>query len=142
MITKSNDRVWIYSTLHKRYYRLAAGLTQLKETYRSTVLETPNLQSGFCGQEVLYKSGQLEFEGYRVHDFAMNTLIEKNLKRGTDGTVTLVITNRNDLFAPGSNYCYGFKVEGVISFENPGSGVAPIGSPVKGKILYTIISDS
>ena len=137
MITKINDRVWIYSTLHKRYYRLAAGITQMKESYRNTILETPNLQSGFCGQEILYKTGQLEFEGYRISDLAMDTLIGMNLKQGSDAKITLVITNRTDLFAPGSNYCYGFKIEGVVSFENPGSGAAPIGSPIKGKILYT-----
>lgn len=137
MIEKTNDRVWIYSNLQKKYYPLAAGITHLKETYKCVTLETPNIQSAFCGREILYHTGQLEFEGFRVPDYALDTLFSSDLKIGSASFIDLVITNRHDLFAQGSNYCYGKKIEGALILENPGTGEGPIGSRIKGKILYT-----
>lgn len=134
MIEKSNDRVWVYSDITKKYYLLGAGITNLKESYKATLLETPNVFSPFCGREILYYTGQLEFEGFRVEDDAMEILQSKHLKKGTNGKVKLIITNRKDILT--NTFVKAKRVEGYVSMENPGTGEGPIGTRIKGKVVY------
>ena len=132
---KSNDRVWVYSDITKKYYILGAGITNLKEVYKATLLETPNVFSPFCGREILYHTGQLEFEGFRVEDDALGILLSKHLKQGKDGKVIVIYVNRNDVLQ--GTFMKAKKIEGYVSMENPGSGEGPLGSKIKGKLVYS-----
>ncbi len=137
MIEKSNDRVWLYDSYLKKYYLLGAGITNLKESYKTAVLETPNVFSPFCGREILYHTGQLEFEGVLVSDPALEYLLSMDMKRGKDSLITFIIVSRKKMFAEGSTLCYGKRIEGAVCIENPGTGEGVFGSRFKGKILYT-----
>ncbi len=134
MIEKSDDRVWIYSNISKKYHLLGAGITSLRESYRSTLLETPNIHTGFCGREILYHTGQLEFDGFWVQDTAQEVLRSKALKRGVQELVTVIIANNNGHLS--DTYYDARRVRGYVCLENPGSGESPYGSRIKGKIVY------
>lgn len=134
MIKKSNTLVWVKGTTEEQYYPLGAGITKLEENYRTALLETPNVNSSLCRREILYHTGQLEFEGIRLHDDAQNLLLSKRLSRGSDARVTLVIANRMDAIS--ETMIEARKVTGSVCIENPGSGEGYFGSKIKGKIVY------
>ena len=134
MIKKSDDRVWVYNDLTKKYYLLGAGLTKLEEVCKTALLETPNINSALCKREILYHTGQLEFEGFRIKDVAMETLLVRHMKRGNDAMVTFIIVNRKDLIS--GTVAQARKIKGYVCIENPGTGEGPFGSRIKGKIVY------
>ncbi len=134
MIKKSDDRVWVYNEYTNDYYLLGAGLTRLEEVCKTALLETPNIDSPFCKREILYHIGQLEFEGFRTDDPALNILLACYMKRGETARVTFVIVNRKDhIFDSVAN---ARKIEGYVCIENPGTGEGILGSRIKGKIVY------
>ncbi len=134
MIEKSDDRVWVYSDITKKYYLLGAGVTHLQEEYHTALLETPNINSPLCKREILYHTGQLEFEGFQVNDDAMGILLARRMKRGNDAMVTIIIANRKDVLT--GTFAYARRVRGYVCIENPGTGEGPMGSRIKGKIVY------
>lgn len=135
MIKKSDDRVWIYNELTEKYYLLGAGLTTLEERYKVALLETPNINSPLCKREILYHTGQLEFEGFRTDDLAQDLLLSRHLKRGNDALITFAIANRKDVVF--NKVVKARKIQGYVCIENPGTGEGVLGSRIKGKILYT-----
>ncbi len=134
MIKKSDDRVWIYNELADQYYLLGAGLTNLEEVYKTALLETPNINSPLCKREILYHTGQLEFEGFRTDDLAQDLLLSRHLKRGNDALITFVIANRKDIVF--GKVLKARRIQGYVCIENPGTGEGVLGSRIKGKILY------
>ena len=134
MIKKNDDRIWIYNEFSKKYYLLGAGLTHMEEVYKTALLETPNINSPLCKREILYHTGQLEFEGFRTDDMGQELLLSKHLKRGNDALITFVIANRKDVVV--HNVVKARKIQGYVSIENPGTGEGVLGSRIKGKILY------
>ncbi len=134
MIKKSDDLVWVKSDFGEQYLPLGAGITKLEEKYQTALLETPNINSSLCRREILYHTGQLEFEGIRLHDDAQNILLSKRLTRGSDAKVTLIIANRMDVLS--ETMIQARKVTGFVCIENPGTGEGCFGSKIKGKIVY------
>lgn len=134
MIKKSDDRVWIYNELAEKYYQLGAGLTHLEEVCKTAILETPNINSTLCKREILYHTGQLEFEGFRTDDLALDRLLSCYMQRGNDALVTFVIANRNDVVF--QKVVSARRIQGYVCIENPGTGEGVLGSRIKGKILY------
>ena len=134
-LKRSDDQVWIESNLGN-FCRLGAGLTHLEEKWKTALLETPNIYSPVCGREILYHTGELEFEGYWIPgNPAMDILISKHLKRGNDAKVTLIVANRQNAME-GSSSILAHRVTGYVCLENPGTGEGPMGSRIKGKIVY------
>ncbi len=134
MIKKSDDRVWVYNEYAGDYYLLGAGLTRLEEVCKTALLETPNINSPLCKREILYHTGQLEFEGFRTEDPALDILLSCHMKRGENALVTFVIVNRKDVFM--DSIANARKIKGYVCIENPGTGEGIYGSRVKGKIVY------
>ncbi len=135
MIEKNDDRVWLYSAAAGKYYLLAKGFTSLRETYRQALLETPNLFSPLCKREILYHTGQLEFEGFRQNDVGLDILLSYCMKRGNEAEVTFLIGNRRDAY--GESFLPARKITGMVCIENPGTGEGTFGGKFKGKIIYT-----
>ncbi len=135
MIEKSDDRVWIYAANINKYYLLGKGFTTLRESYRQALLETPNLFSPLCKREILYHTGQLEFEGYRQDDTGLDLLLSYYMKRGGEAEITFVIGNRRDGY--GEHHLPARMITGAVCIENPGSGEGTFGGKFKGKIVYT-----
>lgn len=134
MIKRSNDRVWILGNTGE-YYQLGAGISNLREVCKTAILETPHIDSPVCSQEILYHTGHLEFEGFRIDgDYALNLLISRHMKRGKDAKITLIIGNSHD--SGGTNAFIARKITGYVCLENPGTGEGVFGSRIKGKIIY------
>lgn len=133
MIRRSDDRVWIAEPNTTSYYLLGEGITELHETCKTALLETPHIDTAVCTREILYHTAQIEFEGYRTRDTAMRILRSKYLKRGKDALITLVIGNLHDA---GTTALQARRVKGYVCLENPGTGEGVMGSRVKGKIVY------
>ncbi len=134
MIKKNDNRVWLYSKIAKRYYLLGAGLTRLEEVCKTALLETPNIHSPLCKREILYHTGQLEFEGIVTLDTAMDILLAAYMKRGNDALVPLIIASRQEAIS--NSFVRAKRLKGYICIENSGSGEGPLGSRIKGKIVY------
>ena len=136
MIEKSNLRVWISNGELEKYHLMGPGFTGIKETYKTAILETPNINSAISGQEILYHVGQIEFSGIWVDDEAIHILTGKKGKRGKDALVTMVIVHAHDNYGPDSTFAAARRVKGYACIENPGSGESPFGARIKGKIIF------
>lgn len=134
MIKKSDDRVWVYSSVAKKYYLLGAGITHLEEVYKTALLETPNIYSPLCKREILYHTGQLEFEGIQTDDPALTLLRSFRMKRGNDARITIIVANRNDVL--NGTFLKARRINGYVCLENVGTGEGIFGSKIKGKIVY------
>lgn len=135
MITQSNDRIWIQFD-YGSFHLMGPGFTHLEEVCKTTLLETPNIESPFCTQEILYHTAQLEFAGYRLPDNAVHRhMIERYLKRGSEAEVTLILGSRTDRL--NHQAMSARRVKGYLCLENPGSGEGPLGTFFKGKIVFS-----
>ena len=134
MIKRSNDRVWIrFGT--GPYYRMGQGFTHLQEACKTTLLETPHVNSPFCTHEILYHTAFLEFEGYRLSDNLIHKgLLERYLKRGEEAAVTVILGSSTDKMS--EEAILARRAEGYVCLENPGSGEGPFGTHFKGKIIF------
>lgn len=133
---KYNDnRIWIRGTSGD-FLLMSKGFTSLEERWKTALLETPNVFSAVCGREILYHTGQLEFEGiWGPADGAINLLYELKYKRGADAKVTLIVANRKEAMT-GNGMLMARQVTGYVCVENPASGEGVMGSVIKGKIVY------
>lgn len=136
MIEKSSLRVWISDRESEKYSLIGPGITSITETYKTAILETPNINSAVSGQEILYHVGQIEFSGIWVDDYALSLLTSKRGKRGKDALVTLILIYSHENYGPDSTFAVARKVRGYVCLENPGSGESPFGARIKGKIIF------
>lgn len=133
-MTQSNDKVWVLLP-NGSYYPMGAGISSLKEICKTALLETPHLGKSVCTREILYHTPQLEFEGFRIKEDPVNEyLVNRYLKTGDEAKIVLVIGNELDTLT--QNAVKARKITGYVCMENPGTGEGPIGSRIKGKIVY------
>lgn len=134
MIQRSDARIWVQMA-NGTYRLMGAGLTSLRETCKTTLLETPHINSSLCSREILYHTSQLEFEGFRDPQDPVNQfLVNCYLKRGEAAKITMVIGNRNDKQT--GQTMRARRVSGYVCTENPGTGEGALGSPLRGKIVF------
>ena len=139
MIKRSNDRIWI-SFKGETFHLIGPGFTHVEEICKTTILETPNLNSPLCAREILSHTAWLEFEGYRNADNEVHRhLYDLYMTRGEDSAVTLILGSRTDKLTGGAMKAR--RVKGYVYLENPGSGEGPVGSFFKGKILFAALPE-
>lgn len=138
MIERNDLRVWIRLS-DGSYSPFEEGLTHLEEVCKTSVLETPQITSPFCRQEILHHRAHLEFAGFRDRKISAHSYIyDRYMCRGDDALITLILVNRKD--KNGISYA-ARRVEGYVILENPGSGEQIFGSYMRGRILYASLPE-
>lgn len=126
--------IWIQLP-NGNYYRLGAGLTELKETGHAVLLEKESVNSPICGREILRQKGQLEFKGYQVpEDTANHWICNCFLKAGERCKTAVVRCDPTKKLSSGD--LEAKRISGSVLVTERGAGDGIYGATLKGMILY------